>query len=173
MSPSIARWQGQARWHELITGRITDSVKLVGPTISCEGSPKDGNVDGEWRTNPHVQSYVLATDQVRHSALEALLSPLNTLLAALVGFAPMREDGCAFECYGIMKDTIQIPHKPTQSPHFYTGGPSTDAPSWAHVRGIQHTKRNHSHPPSEALWKARNPPFAQIGFSPTREDGRV
>lgn len=24
---------------------------------------QDGNVDGEWRTNPHVQSYVLATDQ--------------------------------------------------------------------------------------------------------------
>lgn len=43
--------------------RITDKVKLVGPTISCEGSPKDGNIDGEWRTNPHVQSYVLATDQ--------------------------------------------------------------------------------------------------------------
>lgn len=52
------------RWHELITSRITDTVKLVGPTISCEGSPKDGNVNGEWRTNPHVQSYVLATDQV-------------------------------------------------------------------------------------------------------------
>lgn len=53
------------RWHELITSRITDTVKMVGPTISCEGSPKDGNVNGEWRTNPHVQSYVLATDQVQ------------------------------------------------------------------------------------------------------------
>lgn len=39
-------------------------VKLVGPTISCEGSPYKGNAKGEWRTNPHVQSYVLATDQV-------------------------------------------------------------------------------------------------------------
>ena len=57
--------QGHKRWHELITSRITDSVKLVGPTISCEGSPQDGNVNGVWRTNPHVQSYVLATDQVR------------------------------------------------------------------------------------------------------------
>ena len=28
---------------------------------------QDGNIDGEWRTNPHVQSYVLATDQVRTS----------------------------------------------------------------------------------------------------------
>ena len=57
--------QGHKRWHELITSRITDTVKLVGPTISCEGSPQDGNVNGQWRTNPHVQSYVLATDQVR------------------------------------------------------------------------------------------------------------
>lgn len=39
-------------------------MRLVGPTISCEGSPYQGNVQGEWRTNPHVQSYVLATDQV-------------------------------------------------------------------------------------------------------------
>ncbi len=56
--------QGSKRWHEHITGRINGTVKLVGPTISCEGSPRDGKVDGEWRTNPHVQSYVLATDQV-------------------------------------------------------------------------------------------------------------
>ena len=63
--PVPAVLQGHKRWHELITSRLTDTVKLVGPTISCEGSPRDGNVNGEWRTNPHVQSYVLATDQVR------------------------------------------------------------------------------------------------------------
>ncbi len=45
-------------------GKLSDKVKLVGATISCEGSPFEGNVEGEWRTNPHVQSYVLATDQV-------------------------------------------------------------------------------------------------------------
>lgn len=32
---------------------------------SCEGSPWQGNAAGEWRINPHVQSYVLATDKVR------------------------------------------------------------------------------------------------------------
>lgn len=31
---------------------------------SCEGSPFAGDVAGEWRENPHVQSYVLATDRV-------------------------------------------------------------------------------------------------------------
>ena len=57
--------QGRVRWQDLLISRITNDVKLVGPTISCEGSPKEGNVNGEWRTNPHVQSYVVATDRVR------------------------------------------------------------------------------------------------------------
>jgi translation initiation factor eIF-2B subunit epsilon len=39
-------------------------VKLVGPTISCEGTPLDGDVKGVWRRNPHVQSYVVAMDSV-------------------------------------------------------------------------------------------------------------
>ena len=40
------------------------TVKLVGPTISCEGSPLDGDQKGVWRRNPHVQSYVVATDRI-------------------------------------------------------------------------------------------------------------
>ena len=92
------------RWHDIFFDRLTDHVKLVGPTIrcvcvcvwggggggggeswhthlptplspspllpaprslcSCEGSPWQGNAAGQWRTNPHVQSYVLATDKV-------------------------------------------------------------------------------------------------------------
>ncbi len=79
--------QGHKRWHELITSRITDTVKLVGPTISCEGSPQDGNVNGQWRTNPHVQSYVLATDQAR-SLAQADTPP--TVEYELRGAAPMR-----------------------------------------------------------------------------------
>lgn len=60
----MACLQDRVRWQEVLVGRLTEVVKLAGPTISCEGSPKDGDVNGEWRTNPHVQSYVLATDQV-------------------------------------------------------------------------------------------------------------
>ncbi|NBU65381.1 MAG: hypothetical protein EBS29_12915 [Chloroflexia bacterium] len=56
--------QNKLRWQQLLVGKLNDKVKLVGATISCEGSPFEGNVEGEWRTNPHVQSYVLATDQV-------------------------------------------------------------------------------------------------------------
>lgn len=50
-------------WHRLLTQRLSEDVKLVGPVISCEGSPYQGNVTDHWRTNPHVQSYVLAMDQ--------------------------------------------------------------------------------------------------------------
>lgn len=46
------------------TARLTDEVKLVGSTISCEGSPLHGKRNGRWRRNPHVQSYAVATDQV-------------------------------------------------------------------------------------------------------------
>lgn len=52
------------KWQDVLIGRIDARVKLVGPTISCEGSPPGGRVREKWRVNPHVQSYVLATDQV-------------------------------------------------------------------------------------------------------------
>ena len=43
--------------------RLIGSVRAVGPAISCEGTPYRGNEDAEWRRNPHVQSYLLATDR--------------------------------------------------------------------------------------------------------------
>lgn len=66
-------------WQELLLNKITSTVKLVGPTISCEGSPFEGNIAGEWRTNPHVQSYVIATDKV--------------------GLTAWMNDGKVFTCY--------------------------------------------------------------------------
>ncbi|KAL0053416.1 hypothetical protein WJX82_005424 [Trebouxia sp. C0006] len=66
----------QLPWHRLLTQRLTKEVKLVGPVISCEGSPYQGNVSDHWRTNPHVQSYVLAMDQ---EALQ-ILKKDNTVL---------------------------------------------------------------------------------------------
>ena len=56
--------QANVPWHRLLTQKLLPDVKLVGPTINCEGSPFQGNVQAEWRKNPHVQSFVLATDQV-------------------------------------------------------------------------------------------------------------
>ncbi len=46
----------------MLTSRINDEVKLVGPTISCEGTDATDTRAG--RRNPHVQSYVVAMDQV-------------------------------------------------------------------------------------------------------------
>ena len=44
-------------------------VKLVGSTISCEGAHEFGGVSGRGRHNPHVQSYVVATDQVSNNCI--------------------------------------------------------------------------------------------------------
>ena len=58
-----AHCAGRLRWQDLLLSRLTERTKLVGPTISCESSPKGGNVNGEWRRNPHIQS-VFAMDKV-------------------------------------------------------------------------------------------------------------
>ena len=39
------------QWFEIFISRLTDEIKLVGPSINCE-------------QKPHVQSYIMATDQV-------------------------------------------------------------------------------------------------------------
>ncbi|KAI7836092.1 hypothetical protein COHA_010020 [Chlorella ohadii] len=82
--PPYAR--GGTRWQDLFFDKLTDHVKLVGPTISCEGSPWQGNAAGEWRINPHVQSYVLATDKV--------------------GLDVWLRDGNVFKCWRSMWDVI-------------------------------------------------------------------
>ena len=56
-------------WSTILTSKLTSHVKLVGATISCEPSWQGGNTANSMRHNPHVQSYFLATDQVRTSAL--------------------------------------------------------------------------------------------------------
>ncbi|KAK9810073.1 hypothetical protein WJX72_004380 [[Myrmecia] bisecta] len=75
-----------SHWTRIFTDRITDEVKLVGPTISCEGAPKPHDPQNTWRQNPHVQSYVAATDQ---KGLEVMLS-----------------HGQIFSCYDSLHDTI-------------------------------------------------------------------
>ena len=49
---------GRMHWTEALTGKLTDRVKLVGATINCGG----GYLHPE--PQPHVQSYVVAMDQV-------------------------------------------------------------------------------------------------------------
>jgi hypothetical protein len=50
------------------------------------GAAKDGIPTNHWRTNPHVQSYALATDQK--------------------GLATMRADPAVFDCYASLHDAI-------------------------------------------------------------------
>ena len=63
VAKAIVLSQTKLAWHRLLTQRLSEEVKLVGPVISCEGAAYRGNTTGIWRTNPHVQSYVLAMDQ--------------------------------------------------------------------------------------------------------------
>ncbi len=75
--------RGKVRWEDLFISRLTDEVKLVGPTINCEGAAKAGSRDR--RSNPHVQSYAMATDAVG----------LDLMLRANV-----------FSCYDTISDTV-------------------------------------------------------------------
>ena len=46
-------------WHQLLTQRLSNDVKLVGPVISCG----ETLYQGIFRKNPHVQSYIMAMDR--------------------------------------------------------------------------------------------------------------
>ena len=84
--PFTPAYHKQGAWSRIFTDKLNDKVKLVGSTISCEGAPLGGNIDNEWRQNPHVQSYVLATDQI--------------------GLAVLQQAGEVFTCYEDLHDTI-------------------------------------------------------------------
>lgn len=56
--------QAFVHWSNILTAKLTSKVKLVGSTISCEGTFLHGDLTAERRQNPHVQSYIMATDQV-------------------------------------------------------------------------------------------------------------
>lgn len=51
-------------WTEVLTGKLSNDTKLVGSYISCEGYPRNGVPDEEWRLNPYVLPHTWATDQV-------------------------------------------------------------------------------------------------------------
>lgn len=63
-------------WHKKLTGRFDNDTRMVGPIISCEGTPYQGDPDREWRVVPHVQSHAIAVDQVR--------SPISSLCMLLL-----------------------------------------------------------------------------------------
>ncbi len=72
-------------WSQPLISKLRGPVKLVGPTISCEGQAQGpGGLPG--RTNPHVQSYVVAMD---YEALTILQS-----------------DNATLQCFDTMMDVI-------------------------------------------------------------------
>lgn len=79
-------WPSNLHWSDGLTSRLNQEVRLVGSTISCEGSWKGGVLTGEKRQNPHVQSYVVAMDDVA----------LNL----------MRQDSTVLKCYKQYHDAV-------------------------------------------------------------------
>lgn len=64
-TPKAQCVQARVAWHKLLTAHLDGVTKLVGPVVSCEGTPFKGNAASTWKTNPHVQSYTIAMDRVR------------------------------------------------------------------------------------------------------------
>ena len=81
-----ARWllQGEVHFTLLMTSKLVGDVKLVGPTINCEGTAEFAT--GERRQNPHVQSFAVATDAE--------------------GMQLLIDSGHVFKCYDHFEDTI-------------------------------------------------------------------
>lgn len=61
-------------WTEVLTGKLSNDTKLVGSYISCEGYPRNGVPDEEWRLNPYVLPHTWATDQASKTRESGLLA---------------------------------------------------------------------------------------------------
>lgn len=86
-----AESQDNMHWADVLISRLNDEIKLVGPTISCEGNRIAPGPSGI-RANPHVQSYLLALDRVsRMNAVRVITSLFNAIATAVcVGMAIAR-----------------------------------------------------------------------------------
>ena len=58
-------------WHKRLTSLLDNTTRLVGPRISCHGTPRDGARP----TPPHVESHSIAVDQVQIITLSLLRLP--------------------------------------------------------------------------------------------------
>lgn len=74
---------GSLHWTQAFTQRIDHATKLVGTTINCQCAKKPQAPDA---CNPHVQSMVLATDQI--------------------GLRAMQDAGYVFTCYADIVDVV-------------------------------------------------------------------
>eukprot|EP00884_Botryococcus_braunii_P001513 jgi/Botrbrau1/11362/Bobra.0038s0111.2 len=79
-------WPISVHWSRIFVSRLTDDVKLVGSTISCETAYLKGDSSQKSKHHPHVQSYIAATDQE--------------------GLKVLRDQGNVFQCYDDIWDTI-------------------------------------------------------------------
>lgn len=65
--PFVPTWMDSSEWPLLFTSKINSTIKLSGTVLSCGGIADE--ILGE-RINPHLQSYLLATDTVGLGVLQ-------------------------------------------------------------------------------------------------------
>ena len=93
-SRAALAWQSDLHWTTAFTTRLTETVKLVGSTISCGGTFRGELHRSPQRAFPHVQSYALATDQLGLKARPDVLAAqtsmpglaAHTVAATLISF---------------------------------------------------------------------------------------
>ena len=73
-------------WTSIFTSRLGNETKLVGSTISCGATKREVNGTEMRRRNPHVQSYLLATDRK--------------------GMQVLQEEGNILTCHQTISDAI-------------------------------------------------------------------
>jgi hypothetical protein len=79
-------------WYQVFTKRLNDEVKLVGSTINCE-------------KKPHVQSYLLVTDQI---GLSILLDPKHGVLSCKTDYTDAVMSGEIGASQILLKANYQI-----------------------------------------------------------------
>lgn len=78
--------QGQMHFTDAMTSQLDADVKLVGPNINCGGMPLPRPGSDMFFSNPHVQSFAVATDAV--------------------GLDIIRQNSSVLACYSRVQETV-------------------------------------------------------------------
>ncbi|KAM7216052.1 hypothetical protein V8F06_008525 [Rhypophila decipiens] len=89
--PFLPMWTSKQCWKDIYLSRVTDETKLVGMTLNC-------------KPRPHIQSMILATDQI---GIAAMLDPKQALAASVDDQFANNTNLVAFAgCYAGYKEAV-------------------------------------------------------------------
>ncbi len=112
----------KSKWIDVFTSRLSETVKMVGPVISCQAIARGGDANGDWRTNPHVTQEMVVVDKVcvweyLYMVMQRSAAPLtdsdnsrqhiehlNTTSTTQEGLDIVRAANEVLQCYGDVYD---------------------------------------------------------------------